>query len=100
VASWQLSAQAETSPWSFGQGFSVGIANRRTRSLRERVFSRQELMTDIITWMSFALQVWCVYRPRYTGKMRHRTLRMRVTRWNLGFVSRITLESDQFDIRN
>ena len=56
-------------------------------------------MTDIVLWVSFALQVWTVCWPPYTATTRRRYSRLCVTQWNLGFFKRTTLEREQSDIR-
>lgn len=56
-------------------------------------------MTDIVMWVSFALQVWTVCWPQYFGRKRRRYSRASVTQWNLGLFKRTTLESEQSDTR-
>lgn len=57
-------------------------------------------MTDIITWMSFALQVWSVYRPILPSATyaRRQYRRSSVSQWNLGFYTRTTKKSERIDI--
>jgi len=56
-------------------------------------------MTDIIVWVSFALQVWSVYWPPYIGRGRRQYWRTSMTHWDLGFYKRTTFEREQSDIR-
>lgn len=56
-------------------------------------------MTDIVLWVSFALQVWSLRWPWYIGTRRCRYWRVSVTQWDLGFFKRTTLEREHSDTR-
>jgi len=56
-------------------------------------------MSDIVTWVSFALQVWSAYWPLPIGQARRSKQRVRITEWNLGFFRRTTFERVRHDIR-
>jgi hypothetical protein len=56
-------------------------------------------MSDIVTWVSFALQVRSVYWPLPIGQIRRNKLRVRITQWDIGFYKRITFERVRHDTR-
>jgi hypothetical protein len=56
-------------------------------------------MTDIVMWVSFVLQVWTACGSPFLGQRRRRRWRASVTRWNLGFFKRSTLEIERSDTR-
>lgn len=64
-----------------------------------RVFLCLDEMTDILLWVSFALQVWSVYSPFHPGTKRRQYRRNSVTVVNLGVFKRTTLESERSDTR-
>ena len=53
----------------------------------------------MLTWVSFALQVWNLYWPLPIGQMRRNKERVRLTEWNVGFYKHTTLERVRHDIR-
>jgi hypothetical protein len=55
-------------------------------------------MSDLLTWVSFALQVWNLYWPLPIGQMRRNKERVRLTEWNVGFYKHTTLERVRHDI--
>ena len=55
-------------------------------------------MSDMLTWVSFALQVWNLYWPLPIGQMRRNKERVRFTEWNVGFYKHTTLERVRHDI--
>lgn len=56
-------------------------------------------MADILSVVSFLLQLWSLWRPGRARARRVRRIRVRETRWSLGVISRTTFEVERRDDR-
>ena len=58
---------------------------------------QRELMTDIVTWLAFTLQVWSVLPPwKFTSRRRSGSVRSE-TELNLLFYKRKTVRTRRYD---